>query len=605
MNKNNWNQRKEKEIELLSQLVELQKIQAQKKKGLAEFFSSISKLFEGKKVKEKETREIQGYLTKIRGLEEEEIKKEITQKLQEIEGYEETHGKNKKVKESIEKLKQIIRTLEEIETKKPEDIKFEKKKEIPAEKEFAELMKEFDKKEKEEEKTAEEEKPVPEEKEEIKEEKPRKKEKKAIKKKKKRKKKKPAKKIKKRKKRRIIRKLKIKKKKPKKRKKRKRVKKKKEEKAEEPQKLFYPEQPFYQQAFQPAQSAAETAGEDLETQMEEAREKIKNLERAYLTRQITEEEYRKKLFEYNEEIKIIELRKRKAGEAKKKEEKEGKAYRAIPAKKQEKPFVGKYTAGKPLSEDESKRFKALEQFHKEFTTEETIGTARIETPEERVERGRAIDSIIEGKVKGKVDEEKLKSIEEKVKDLAQKYNISKEEIEKDVQKLDTGKLLSNFDRLIGLLELEHKAHTLLKEAPLELDKAFVGDVKKEEVKGIIKEIKKYRIVTDYDKILNYVNEKGVVKKRELIKELEIKDFMVKQCCETLESSGLIRMEYPPIGDTKIISISAEEEKKEKAKEEIVSETKEKVIIGGSEEAETKKGELERKKELRELIKRKK
>ncbi|MEW6295539.1 MAG: hypothetical protein AB1467_04570 [Candidatus Diapherotrites archaeon] len=596
MNKNNSNN-KEKEIELLLQLAELQKIQTRKKKGIGNIFSGIASLFKGKKA-DKEAQERQKYPEKVKGLQEEEIKKEIMKKMQEIEEYEKKHGKNKKVEESIGKLKQIIKTLEEMETKKSAEIKFEPKEEISAEKEFAELMKELEKKE---EKAPEEEKPAIEEKGEITKEEPEKKKEVAKRKKKKRKiiKKKKRKKHKKRRKRKIAETK--KRKKPKKRKKRKikAAKKEKEEITEEPQKFFYSEQPSFQQA----QPSAETVGEDFETQLEVAKEKIKNLEKAYLTRQITEEEYRMKLFEYNEEIKIIELKKRKAEEAKRKEEKEEKAY-AVQAKKEEKPFVGRYVPGKPLSEGEAKRLKALEQFHKEFTAEEAARRRESETLFERAERGRAIDSVIEEKVRGKVDEEKLKSIEEKVKVLAEKYNISKEEIERNVQKLDTTKLLTNFDKLISLLELEHKAHTV-KEAPLELDKAFVGEVKKEEVKGTLKEIKKYRIVTDYDKILNYVNEKGIVKKGELGKELGIKDSAVKQCCETLEESGLIRIEYPPLGDAKIVSVSFEEKKKEKTEEETQGREKEKIIIGGSEEAETKKGDLERKRELRELIKGKK
>ncbi|MFH1545650.1 MAG: hypothetical protein ABIE23_06225 [archaeon] len=342
----------------------------------------------------------------------------------------------------------------------------------------------------------------------------------------------------------------------------------------------------------PAEAPAKTQQErDVDLEIEKMKERIKNLRMAYFKREVTEQEYRQKMYDYKEELHLLEVENKRIGERKKEEEKR---KAAEPAKEEVRERVpereGVETPRREMSEDDSRRLKALDTFRKEFTAgpssapsttvspepkEFDLGKFERKAPEdekEGTEIEKKISQIIEKKgVVGKVGETRLKKMEKKAEKLMSKYHIPEEEMEEAISKLGTKKLLADFDKLINLMELEHKTHELVEVVKPEKEKSYIGSARpavKEEVKGVIRDIRKYRIITAFDKILSLVNQKGIAREKELVRELGMKKERVMECCEILKENGLLKIEYPPIGDTKIISknyVPKKEKKKEKKK----------------------------------------
>lgn len=327
------------------------------------------------------------------------------------------------------------------------------------------------------------------------------------------------------------------------------------------------------------------AERDVDLEIEKMKERIKNLRMAYFKREVTEEEYRQKMYDYREQLHLLEIEKKRIDErekeaAKKREKEVTKKTEPVP----EMSAAGEEprgVAGRGMDEEGLRRVKALEEFRKEFTAEPTSAAPTAAYPEPKAfdlgkfrkkPMEKKISEIIEKKgVAGKVGEQRLKKMEKKAEKLMSRYHIPEKEMEDAISRLDTKKLLDDFDKLINLMELEHKTHKLVEVVKPEKEKSYVGMTKpiiKEEVKGVIRDIRKYRIITDFDKILSYVNGKGIAGEREVSKALAMDKKRVQECCGILEENGLLRIEYPPIGDTKIISknyVSKKAKKKAKKK----------------------------------------
>ena len=121
----------------------------------------------------------------------------------------------------------------------------------------------------------------------------------------------------------------------------------------------------------------------------------------------------------------------------------------------------------------------------------------------------------------------------------------------------------NFDKLVDLVELEQKTQRLFQEQ-LQLEKerkqrleekpefgsgfeAGVPKKKIEEVKAIVAEVQKHRIITDFDNVLELVQRKGKVSGDDALKELKISRNKLKECISVLEQNSLLRVDFPPIG----------------------------------------------------------
>ncbi|MEM0359868.1 MAG: hypothetical protein QXK06_00845 [Candidatus Diapherotrites archaeon] len=180
---------------------------------------------------------------------------------------------------------------------------------------------------------------------------------------------------------------------------------------------------------------------------------------------------------------------------------------------------------------------------------------------EEMQRERLKEIIKEKSGEG-TPEEKIEVAERRIQELMQKYHLSEKQIESELEKLDSRRLLQDFDRLINLIEADRRERRIIiEESPEMIDTAMPYlDHKKEKTKTIAKEIKKHRIVTDADRIYAYVKEKGHAKSKQLSKELGIPGKKVDEYAEILAENGLVELKYLPLGG---ILIKLKEEKKAK------------------------------------------
>lgn len=69
--------------------------------------------------------------------------------------------------------------------------------------------------------------------------------------------------------------------------------------------------------------------------------------------------------------------------------------------------------------------------------------------------------------------------------------------------------------------------------------------------------------TDFDNILRMINEEGTINAAIIQLRLGLSQSRLKECYKTLEAAGKIRVDYPLIGQPKLISIAFEKEKKKR------------------------------------------
>jgi hypothetical protein len=173
-----------------------------------------------------------------------------------------------------------------------------------------------------------------------------------------------------------------------------------------------------------------------------------------------------------------------------------------------------------------------------------------------------------------VDPKILESMEAKLQEISEKYNISEKAMVSNLKKFGTDRIIEDFDKLIRLIETEHeekkKAAEEKKEEKMRFDSVSkdLAEKKKEKDKGIQKEVQVEKLETDFDRIENFVNENGRVKAGQVARALNINPKLVEECARILEQNGLVKIEYPPVGDVNIIAagyIPKAEKKAEKPK----------------------------------------
>lgn len=172
-----------------------------------------------------------------------------------------------------------------------------------------------------------------------------------------------------------------------------------------------------------------------------------------------------------------------------------------------------------------------------------------------------IEKLMEAKASGTIDEGKLKELEGHIRELMKTYNIPEGEIEKEIGGIRADHALEDAEKLIDLMELEHRAQGL--------EGTEHEEAKREEAKAVIKEIKKHRIVTDFDRILQLVNERGKIKTNDAIKELGIQPKRMDEVVEILEREGLVKIEYSAVGSAWIFSPEYKKPVQEKGKKKAV------------------------------------
>ncbi|MFH1234159.1 MAG: hypothetical protein V1493_00935 [Candidatus Diapherotrites archaeon] len=161
----------------------------------------------------------------------------------------------------------------------------------------------------------------------------------------------------------------------------------------------------------------------------------------------------------------------------------------------------------------------------------------------------------EGTSPGKID-----IAERRVQELMRKYNLNEREIESEIQKMDSNRLLQDFDRLINMIEMDRKERRVTIEDSPEMTETEMSyiDHKKEKTKTVSRDIKKLSIVTDADRIYAYVKSKGKAKTKQIAKDLEIPRKKVDEYAEILAENRLVELKYLPFGG---IMLNLREEKK--------------------------------------------
>ncbi|MFH1239804.1 MAG: hypothetical protein V1672_01180 [Candidatus Diapherotrites archaeon] len=173
----------------------------------------------------------------------------------------------------------------------------------------------------------------------------------------------------------------------------------------------------------------------------------------------------------------------------------------------------------------------------------------------------------------KIDHKRVAELETHVKGLMKRHEISESTIS-DVGAVDKNKIIEDFDKLINLIDLEKHTKDLMREEhksshddKIEMTNLMPvtsGDShKKDQIKSIAKEIIKYKIVTDFDNVLQYVKSHGKVSENQLVKDLKIDRKRLHAATEVLENNELIKIEYPPFGSAIIYDAAYKKPEKEK------------------------------------------
>lgn len=149
--------------------------------------------------------------------------------------------------------------------------------------------------------------------------------------------------------------------------------------------------------------------------------------------------------------------------------------------------------------------------------------------------------------------EKVKALEQKVSELAREHDVSPGAVEQATQ-METQEVIKQQSSLPNISETEEKVESA--------KKAGKG-MEHHEILGLIEEIQKHRIITDFDRIYDEVTEKKRVSAAKLAQDLEIPKTRVEDCAKILEEDKLIEVDYPPVGDEFLQVTKYSEEVREK------------------------------------------
>ena len=220
--------------------------------------------------------------------------------------------------------------------------------------------------------------------------------------------------------------------------------------------------------------------------------------------------------------------------------------------------------------------KAVEKEKREAKIRERIIERIVEkAPEKEIEppKGKisqVLDSAIREKLTGSgASKDQIDKIEERLGELLEKYHIPDTALATHISTLNSGRLVQDFQKLINLIESrkeEAAAELIRPAAGFDISTGIISK-KKEKIVGKEKDIKMTTIETTFDRLLNLVQVKGILTLDEAAKELALSRKQVQECAEILESSKLIKLNYPPIGPVKLIYpeyLKWKEEEKKKA-----------------------------------------
>jgi DNA-binding Lrp family transcriptional regulator len=185
-------------------------------------------------------------------------------------------------------------------------------------------------------------------------------------------------------------------------------------------------------------------------------------------------------------------------------------------------------------------------------------TAARGTERERLEIEQVKRSIEEN-FKGKVDEAQLKSLTENVQKMLESHKIQTNLIKDRLDKADQGQLLDSFMALVRMIE-EQRPKTESIGVVAEEFRDFTTNLKKEVPKAQSRELENKELITDYDKILDVVREKGKIPLDTLAKAVGMDKKSMRDILDVLEKEGLLDVQYPAFGQPVVIDLLAKRKK---------------------------------------------
>jgi hypothetical protein len=185
---------------------------------------------------------------------------------------------------------------------------------------------------------------------------------------------------------------------------------------------------------------------------------------------------------------------------------------------------------------------------------------------EKAEEKKLSQAVMQKGMEGHLSKDSIDKVEKKLESLMKKYHIPADAISNRINSLNSDKLVQDFQKLINLIEEKKGRSTSELLKPFDVSISLTSK-KREKIIGKEKEIKKIKIETTFDRVLNLVQVKGSVKISDVAKELGMKKKEVQECAEILESSQLIKLIYPAIGSVRLVYPGylkwKEEQKKQK------------------------------------------
>ena len=273
--------------------------------------------------------------------------------------------------------------------------------------------------------------------------------------------------------------------------------------------------------------------EDVDQQIKKTKGLMKRVEKSFFARELTEVQFRKLMFDYQQ--KLFELQERK-----------------------------KMLAGRKKG---------------------------------KKKKGESIRMVLRQKAGPRVDETRLLELERNINTLVDRYSIPEREMIKSLKSLGSSKLAENLERLVESIAAEKEAKVAKPELTVNLAKdlqrlvkaieserastrkskaavkekeeveeaeeaepervigpapkletAMAGDISRKKFKGVEKKVEGYTIETEFDKVLSLVKKSGQVKMGQAQKTLHMDKQKIKEVADVLEDNGLIKVIFPPLGD---------------------------------------------------------
>jgi len=155
--------------------------------------------------------------------------------------------------------------------------------------------------------------------------------------------------------------------------------------------------------------------------------------------------------------------------------------------------------------------------------------------------------IVKTKTSLKPDYSKLAELRKILSQIVEHKSVKTAEVEKHIKKVKPRNVINSTKKPKSLKHLEKKVLSIHKK--LKTTKRSKLPAKEmKEIKKVAKELKKHEIITDFDRVMDYVKKNKRAKVIKIAKELKIYQKRVEDCAHILEENDLIEIEYPLIGD---------------------------------------------------------